>query len=88
MTAQTTAQTPASSASAGDPHVQRAFRLGWRFAQLYHEPHRATAEVGSDDDKLPPNLPTFSELSDGNRTELIIQEIKTDLTALDATLPG
>jgi hypothetical protein len=81
-----TTQITAPSASGGDPNVQHAFRLGWRFAQLYHDPHRASTEVDSGREELPPHLPGFSRLSDGNRTELIIQEIQGDLRALDASL--
>ncbi|HEY7143324.1 MAG TPA: hypothetical protein VH637_03685 [Streptosporangiaceae bacterium] len=70
----------------GDINVQRAFRLGWRFAQLYHEPHRATLEASARTGKLPKHLPSLGELSAGNRTELILREIEHDITALKPEL--
>jgi hypothetical protein len=75
-----------STPATGDINVQRAFRLGWRFAQLYHNPHRATLEASAKRAKLPPHLPSFGELSDGNRTELILQEIEHDVTSLKPEL--
>jgi hypothetical protein len=66
--------------------VQRAFRLGWRFAQLYHRPDRATLEASATNNGLPEHLPSFSELSDGNRAELILREIKHDVTSLKPIL--
>lgn len=58
--------------------VQRAFRLGWRFAQLYHSPHRATSDDPPDTATPPVHLPSLSELSEGNRTELILQQTIRD----------
>jgi hypothetical protein len=65
----------------GDPKVQSAFRLGYRFAQLYHKPDRATLDA-EPANGLPTHLPSFSELSPGNRAELILREIKHDATSL------
>lgn len=70
----------------GDINVQSAFRLGWRFAQLYHDPHRATLEVVARTGKLPAHLPSLRELSAGNRTELILREIEHDVTSLKPKL--
>ena len=79
------AQTESTPAT-GDIDVQRAFRLGWRFAQLYHDPHRATLEASAKRIKLPQHLPSLGELSDGNRTELILREIEHDITSLKPEL--
>jgi hypothetical protein len=75
-----------STLATEDIGVQRAFRLGWRFAQLYHDPHRATLEANGKRGKLPPHLPSLGELSDGNRTELILREIEHDVTSLKPEL--
>lgn len=75
-----------SDPTAGDINVQRAFRLGWRFAQLYHDPHRATLEAGATEGRLPSHLPSLSELSAGNRTELILREIKHDVASIKPEL--
>jgi hypothetical protein len=75
-----------SNPTTGDMKVQRAFRLGWRFAQLYHRPDRATLEASATNNGLPEHLPSFSELSDGNRAELILREIKHDVTSLKPIL--
>lgn len=78
-------QTESDSAT-GNINVQHAFRLGWRFAQLYHGPHRATLEAGVMEGTLPSHLPSLSELSEGNRTELILREIKHDVASLKPDL--
>jgi hypothetical protein len=75
-----------TNAATENINVQRAFRLGWRFAQLYHNPHRATLEASARNGKLPKHLPSLSELSDGNRTELILREIQHDVAAIKPAL--
>jgi hypothetical protein len=75
-----------SNPASGDINVQRAFRLGWRFAQVYHNPHRATLEASARKGALPSHLPSLGELSDGNRTELILREIEHDVASLKPEL--
>jgi hypothetical protein len=73
-----------SDSAGGDTNVQRAFRLGWRFAELYHSPHCATLDSTATNDSPPQHLPSLSELSDGNRTELILLELTHDVAVLMA----
>jgi hypothetical protein len=65
----------------GDKGVQRAFQLGWRFAQLYHGAYEATEPSsvtpnGDPPDRLPP-------LSNQNLTWLTLQSVERDLRRLD-----
>jgi hypothetical protein len=71
-----------SNSANGDANIQRAFRLGWRFAQLYNDPHCATPDASVTKGALPPHLPSLGELSEGNRTELILREITHDVESL------
>jgi hypothetical protein len=74
--------------------VQRAFRLGWHFAQMYHDPHRANGDAGEVIDagevmKEPPrHLPSLSELTVPERATLLMREITNDVTCLDDELPA
>jgi hypothetical protein len=67
--------------------VQRAFRLGWHFAQMYHEPHRTDTGAGPASNQLPPHLPSLSRLTDHERATLLMQEITNDVTCLDNAMP-
>ncbi|HEY7430832.1 MAG TPA: hypothetical protein VH641_08875 [Streptosporangiaceae bacterium] len=79
--------TAASEAGEGR-QVQRAFRLGWHFAQLYHDPHRASPDVPRTPARLPPHLPAQGQLSVPQRTTLLMREIANDVIVLDVELPS
>jgi hypothetical protein len=74
---------PDSSPSAMNA-VQYSFRLGWRFAQMYHDPHRASRDAGDSTAKPPLHLPGVSELSTSVRAALLLGEIQHDLDSLCA----
>ncbi len=81
MAAEAGADAALAGPAAGDVSVQRAFRVGWRFAQLYRHPYRATLDR-DERDWLPDHLPSFSRLSDGNRAEMILREVAHDIEML------
>jgi hypothetical protein len=70
------------SSAAAMNAVQYSFRLGWRFAQLYHNPHRANRDIAASSGALPQHLPGVSELSDSVRAALLLGEIQHDLDSL------
>jgi hypothetical protein len=65
--------------------VQYSFRLGWRFAQMYHDPHRASSDAGDGTSKPPLHLPGVSELSAAERAALLLAEISHDVDSLSGT---
>jgi hypothetical protein len=65
--------------------VQYSFRLGWRFAQLYHDPHRASEDASDSTARPPVHLPGVSELSASERTALLLGEITHDVDSLSDT---
>jgi hypothetical protein len=74
-----------ADSTSGDEGVQRAFQLGWRFAQLYHAAYQA-AEPSSItpvtlDGEPPDRLPA---LSTENLTWLTLQSREGDLKELDS----
>jgi hypothetical protein len=63
--------------------VQRAFRLGWRFAQVYHLP--PPPDPGAGPAEAPPeHLPGVSELSTYQRSQLLVGQIAHDAEKLAA----
>jgi hypothetical protein len=68
--------------------VRRAFRLGWHFAQMYHDPHRARSDAGEELKQPPRHLPSLSELTVPERATLLMREIINDITCLDDELPA
>lgn len=70
------------SAAAVMNTVQYSFRLGWRFAQLYHNPHRANRDIAAHSAAPPQHLPGVSELSESVRAALLVGEIQHDLDGL------
>ncbi len=67
--------------------VQYSFRLGWRFAQMYHDPHRASGDAGDSTARPPLHLPGVSELSAAERSALRLGEITHDVDSLSGTYP-
>jgi hypothetical protein len=65
--------------------VQYSFRLGWRFAQMYHDPHRADSDAGDGTATPPLHLPGVSELSAAERSALLLGEISHDVDSLSGT---
>jgi hypothetical protein len=76
-----------SFAEAESHKVQRAFRLGWRFAQMFHDPHQAVEEPQKRPEKPPRHLPALSELTTGQRARLLMREIHNDVGCLNDELP-
>jgi len=71
--------TPAGLAEFSD--VQRGFRLGWRFAEMYNDPppHIPPAD---DPKSLPENLPGAAELPGYHRAKLLVNQMRYDVEGL------
>lgn len=66
------------------PKVQRAFRLGWCFTQVYQDPPPPNPGAESSDD-LPKQLPGPHELRAYDRGRLLVGQMQNDVTALNGT---
>jgi hypothetical protein len=82
------AQKEAAAQAAGEAgRVQRAFRLGWHFAQMYHDPHQAGPDAGKPPAGPPRHLPSLGELTVPERATLLMRKISNDVTCLNDELP-
>lgn len=62
--------------------VETAIRLGWRMAQVYHNPPHFEPYEDKLGEQLPPNLPGLKELGDYERGKTLIAEIQHSIHIL------